>query len=272
MLSFLSGLFLLYEFRDTHTNLMLNLRLSRWLIIFIMITISLLYAGIKEKKNIVPAFCVFIASILWQIWMHVFIYGLGNFREITWGFLFMWLVWVLHDDDNYSESLRIPAVIAILFFSAFAFPGDAARDIFRLYSGAEDAAQIIETLPDDAVILENTEDFCNAVIPYLKTKTIYNPFSGQQASYINRNPKFRHSMSYDEFISLCRKIFPGKQNIWLLYCINSSHISGLEEHLADDNLYYSDSNRRTIRDEHFSIYRLNIKQEELQPDKIAENL
>ena len=263
LLPFLSGLFLLFEFRDTRTSAMFNFHIVRWWIVFIIFVSYRLFIEVKDKKKIFPAFCIFISSIGWQLWIHIFIYGLGNFREITWGFLLLWFVWVLYDTYDDVKSLATSFIWVVLFFSIFALPKIMITDIIRLYSGARDAAYAIETLPEDAAIFESKEDFCNAVIPYLKTQKIYNPFSRSEATYITRNPKLKHSMTYDEFVSVCNSMFPDKKDVWVLYhngnSISTGYIYELKAHLNSEDLYYSDEDKKIINNEHFSIYHLELE-------------
>ena len=130
------------------------------------------------------------------------------------------------------------------------------NDLRLNYSDAKDAAIAIEALPDDAIIFENSEDYCCAVIPYLKNKKIYNPFAKSVASYINRNPALIHSMSYDEFVLTCREMFPdiNLNKIFILKSTEVNYIDGLK--LDDENFYKAEY--PTVRGESFEIYYINL--------------
>ncbi|MBR0096073.1 MAG: hypothetical protein IJP88_02720, partial [Synergistaceae bacterium] len=102
------------------------------------------------------------------------------------------------------------------------------------------------------------EDYCNAIIPYLKDKIIYNPFSKSAASYMDRNPALRHSMSYKDFILTCREMFPGINKIFILKSIDINCITGLEENIQGQKKIYSSGRPMVINGEGFEIYEINL--------------
>lgn len=274
---FLSGLFLLFEFRDTVVafnkfSLGIGMAVKNILYYLALLTFLALtgYIVLKCYVNKIefsaPLF-IFAGSILWQLWMNFFAHGLSNYRTITWLYFLLWFIWILYDTNEDMKSVKKTITIAVFLVCAPLWLGvpKIYSDLFLRYSGAGEAGAAIETLPEDAVIFESTEDFCNAVIPYIKTKTVYNPFSETKASYINRNPALRHYMNYDELIASINKMFPGKSSVYIL--VNCEKIPGtgyiedIEEHLRAEDLYYSDEDKTILRpDEHFSIYRMHIGQ------------
>ena len=59
----------------------------------------------------------------------------------------------------------------------------AILDLKGPFTYAQETADFINSLPPDAVILENREDICNSVIPRLKDRTVWSPFGWRTASY-----------------------------------------------------------------------------------------
>ena len=267
-IAFVSGLFLLYEFRDTGKALSAfghpEFQLSRKIIVicFFFVWITLIsIVGIWKRLRIAGPFIVLAASVLWQVWMHYFAYPLGNFRTVTWLYLLMWFIWVVYDTNTDIRPLKNALLLFALAAVLYMWKGTrwiVMHDVYEKYSGAQAAALQLETLPDDAVIVESIEASCTAVVPYLKGKVIYNPFQMAEASYISWDPSARHRMTYDEFIAACREMFPDKKSVYVLSCFGKEYISGLSEHLTDENLYWEDDKSTVIGDECFSIHRIDI--------------
>ncbi|MBQ3625476.1 MAG: hypothetical protein II948_01865, partial [Synergistaceae bacterium] len=269
-LPFASALFLLFEFRNSSSVItnhkisfikffiegaansfrLLNLMALPCLILFIYLII--------KRVNLKPIL-IFCAAIAWQIFISAFIYPAGNYRLNSWLFLLIWLVWVSYDLIDFKN---FKILILLLYFVNV---GAWAQNINTMYidlrvnySNAQDAAKVIEDLPKDAVIFENAEDYCNAIIPYLKDKIIYNPFSKSAASYMDRNPALRHSMSYKDFILTCREMFPGINKIFILKSIDINCITGLEENIQGQKKIYSSGRPMVINGEGFEIYEINL--------------
>lgn len=281
-LPFLSGLFLLYEFRDTniagieHPAAQSGFTLGTvknivWyiaIIVFLVLMTRIFTAGLKAKRRVSAPFFVIACAIFWQLWMNFFVYGLSNYRAVTWGYFLLWYVWVIHDtnDDLKPIERKITAAVVLVSMSLWFGVPIMYKDIAGRYSGAYDAALAVETLPEDAVIFEYTEDYCNSVIPYLKTKVIYNPFQKNTASYINRDTKLRHSMTGSEFMKTVREMFPDKQEIYMLMSKpkNDDKIffPDAPENLPGWSLYYQDKDEGRIlrNDEVFTIWRVRLNE------------
>ncbi len=131
------------------------------------------------------------------------------------------------------------------------------KDYTQEYSDAKDTAKFIEQLPKEAVIYENTEDFCNSVIPYLKTKQIINPFNGKKASYCDRNKNKAHSCNVDEFLDMCRKKNPNKNEIYLLCSDESNSIENVEEILSNSQIVYRSIG--FVQVENYKLYKIKIR-------------
>ena len=166
-----------------------------------------------------------------------------------------------------SEAKGIGDSLLTAFFAVIVLTGvwgsfgqETLKDLYMPYTAAKAAAETIEALPDGAVIFENSEDYCNAVIPYLKKKKIYNPFNGQVANFCDRNPEHAHYIGFDDFIAQCSERFPDAEGVYILCSVNSNYIGISDEEAEKITLCWSSYEElgETIQSEAFDIRYLKI--------------
>ena len=263
---FLSGLFLLYEFRDTFSSPIVTsehlIIIDRWLIevcviIFLTVIIYIWAAKIGLKAG--GASFIVLSAAAWQIYIHLFIYYLHMYKIIIWITFLMWLMWVIYDENTqftqggggaFTQSLKkfitFSTFIIILTMAGHYYYKYTFFDLFYKFSGGEGAAIALESLPDNAIIFEPPEKVCKSVIPYLRTKKIY-------------SLTLQKNANYTEFIAAVRKMFPNIKDFWLICNPDSDRIKNLQSYLRDEDLYYTDKDELILMDEHFSIYHVKLQ-------------
>ena len=252
---FLSGLFLLYEFRDTFSSPAFSSKehliiIDRWLIevcgiIFLTFIIYIWAAKIGLKAGGASFIMLFAAA--WQIYIHLFVYYLHMYKIIIWITFLMWLIWVIYDENTQfvrstqglKKFITFSTFIIVLTMAGHYYYRYTFLDLFKKFSGGEAAAIALENLPDNAIIVEPPEKVCKSVIPYLRTKKIYSPTLQKNANYI-------------EFIAAIRKMFPDAKDFWLI-------CSDINNEISNEYLYYTDKDEQILMDEHFSIYHINLQ-------------
>ncbi len=256
-----SGLFLLWEFRDTGHALgtvgldggqgkspmlffnefwkgMVYL-VGRYcaLPVIIMVLVLMFYLCRKSRETWVPTI-IFIVAIGWQVGMGAYIYEL-SYQYITWLYIFLWylvtccgslpeleLTHLMEPGGNKDRAVLLALFSFLVILGMWGGTmGKLARDhLKKPYSASRGAALVLDQLPDDAIVFENVEDFCCAVVPYLKKQTVYNPFTKTEASFFNRNPDHLQHPSLKEFKNICREMFPEEKGIYIIWSTNWSKL------------------------------------------------
>ena len=200
-------------------------------------------------RNCLKEFLVLSAGLIWSFAVFSLSVGAADYRVHLCSYMIFWYLWSLeemlvHNGGPFYGSPETDAVrkrrlfltvntalaAALIVGTSYTFyykskGGSAYRDIRRVYSDSENTAAFIDTLPEDAVILENAEDFCNSVIPWLQRQTVIDPFTNEPASYVKRDRERQDSMTCEEFMEYCRTEFADKDEIYLLYCEVQSNIT-----------------------------------------------
>lgn len=169
-------------------------------------------------------------------------------------------------DKNRRMLTAAGAFCTIMFFCIvtgmnFQYAPLAIQDLKEPFTYAQETADAINELPENAVILENREDICNSVIPRLKDRTVLSPFGWRPASYAERNRAYRHTMTVDELMEETREHFPEAEGFYLLYAVvsdNYMEIEGLEEFLADQEPVYATPGN-AMSGEDYRIYYISLR-------------
>ena len=259
MLPVLSGFFLLWEFRDTgHAlgtvgldpvsgNKAVRFAMEFWkgmvclvgrycaLPVIALSCALILFFCMKSRKAWAPSL-ILISSVGWQVGMGAYIYEL-SYQYITWTYIFLWYLLVCFEllPDLSFKALRMEKSpdrrLLLALFSFLVFVGmwgamgrESRQHVKRPFSASKAVAAETDKLPEDAVIFENVEDHCCAVVPYLKEKTMYNPFSKAEASYFNRNPDHLQQLSLREFKDICRQMKPEAEGVYIVWSVNWSDL------------------------------------------------
>ncbi len=213
-------------------------------------------------------------TVAWQIAVF-FVYRHMTSRWITIVYAIVFIVWIILDikketpnkDASFLKRLSCPMALniyLILFIVGYTIVTHgyslAIKDIQSAYSDSKNAAEFInEQISSDSIIVCNSEESCNALVPYLDGRTIYSPFSERELSFVNRDARCLHSMSYTQFVDTCRRMFPDEKSI---YCVFSREtaLTDVPEDLFDYvKMLYQSRFDSTIYKEEYSVFILDLK-------------
>ena len=196
-------------------------------------------------RNHKACYCaaILLFSVCWQSWMYIYVVNSGNQRYMSWGYLFIVFIIETYDKEDHILNFKIDKITAgslimavfltISYISLWRVHSSyISNDYTNKYSEAADAADRINKLPQGSLIVENCEDFCNSVLPYLITDKVYNPFLKRGATYCDRDPDKRHNMSFDELKAELRSDFPEYNGFYYLCYLEYTQISNQEEALS----------------------------------------
>lgn len=275
LLPLASALFLLWEFRDigkvsghsaaeiTVIRIISKMIKSLWgqmeylfgpyCVFPMMIIIALLLFCIcRRDGSLIKPSVILVTGLLWLVWINAFVYHC-HFQVVTWMYLFLWFFHVVF--CNFPELqiktldlLKInPKNELIILVSVITLTGvwigigdNVWRELLIPYSASKDAAEFLNQLPDDIVIIENDEEYCCAVVPYLKNKVLFDPFKENVASYIDRNPDNKPSeISLQDAIERCQSQFPEAKGIVILCSSENNKITVSDEEINNMVLCWS---------------------------------
>ena len=225
------------------------------------------------KLKFVKILLIFFISVLYIVIVKYNFYNSNSDRYLTIVYFFVWCLWsivyslkpstisfeILNIKHLLSNICTLSANMVILVFSMLYMIhsfNDVNHDYSHMYSTSHDISNFIEySLPENAVIFENCDDFCNAVVAYNKNKIIYNPFNQSKASYCVRNKQIVTSISYEDFIEIAHSMFPDNKDIYLL-CSKATDISINQIYNIPNNLEIVYETQETH--ESFYIYHIYL--------------
>ena len=129
------------------------------------------------------------------------------------------------------------------------------------YSDSTGVANAINELPEDAVVFEISDDYCNAVLPYLTgNHKVYNPYTKSEATYADRAPNSKVFLKYNEFIEIAKEMFPNAKSIYVILALESGRIEGIYDKNEDDGVtvYYSAQSDERVIKEQFKVIEINM--------------
>ena len=287
-----SALFLLYEFRDVGNAASVNVggavTVSKLITEFVGTTktcLVLLFTNFRYGTAILIGLFVLAAvvcdfrllrgvivcaiTMAFQLYVYAEIWGLSNYRHLLWLWQIFWFMWIAKDyiDERKEHFLYIPvnillslAILSSALASSWSLIDDIKLDYDGLYTDAQGAADALEALPKDALIFEGSGEFCNSVIPRLKTKKVYSAFYEQEAGFCIRNTARFKDLDYAGFEKTVKKMFPDAEGVYVFFSDTSpegymGNINGYPEEYEEVYATAID----TIRDEGYKIVHIPFK-------------
>jgi hypothetical protein len=208
-------------------------------------------------------------TMTFQLYVYAEIWGLSNYRHLLWLWQIFWFMWIAKDyiDERKEHFLYIPvnillslAILTSALASSWSLIDDIKLDYDGLYTDAQGAADALEALPKDALIFEGSGEFCNSVIPRLKTKKVYSAFYEQEAGFCIRNTARFKDLDYAGFEKTVKKMFPDAEGVYVFFSDTSpegymGNINGYPEEYEEVYATAID----TIRDEGYKIVHIPFK-------------
>lgn len=254
-----SALFLLWELRYTNISSGNNYTLSFFevirklagqykygfeilfgnffIIAFLLINISIVGLFLINKNARTPLILAGI-GIIWQAYIYAFVYPNSNHRLLTWIYMLVFVLIVSYDNltiTHSSNNIFISIIIISLLLSwNYICTNDIVNDLKQdmAYSYSNEVANTINALPEDAIILSLSQVRDTSVIAQLnKKRFVYNVLTGQEASFIDRNPANSNVLSIDEFFEQVQSQFPHDKNIYAIVANDECDVIGIEEYI-----------------------------------------
>lgn len=135
------------------------------------------------------------------------------------------------------------------------------REAPLVRSGSQACAQFInENLPDDALIVQNSDTFASAVLPYLEQKGFYSINTGKYVSYVTLTNQAYQTMTYQELCDWARQIAPTASEVYFLYCPEAyTELESFEDYMNEKHLLYETPELPIISNERYQIYRIPLQ-------------
>lgn len=223
-------------------------------VVFWIWCLILTLLGIKKSpKSLITA----VVSIIWQMYIYLFIYISSEQRTntiILIGFLIAWINIKENKKINNKilKNIVFCGAIALLILNVILGAQKIIQDYKTVYSAAKVTADYIEeNIENDAVFVCTDGPISSAIIPYIKNKKFWNPSAEEYFTYVTLNEKSNIKMSGEEIIKKAKERFKDREKVYILDC---------NKKIQDKSLillYKSEKNSIRI-EENYIIYEMNI--------------
>ena len=252
---------------------------DRFMVWFVLIILSVFLGICIRYKPVKTVKYIFIVGTLFiiPVYINMYIYILQVWHIILILFMIFWFIWIILEEinelkkDKQSEKVQNKKThinvcgilincfaVVLLFCTIINNSGDIYFDYENSYSDAANTAKFIESLSEDSVIFENTEDFCNAVVPYLKNTKVINPFTDKEHHYCERNKNSITIIEYNTLISDMKRKFPNERYIYFLCSKSINKHSRYVNNIPENLEVIYETQGATITNEKFLVYKIYL--------------
>lgn len=208
-----------------------------YLIAFLLINISIVGLFITNKNARIPLILTGV-GILWQAYIYAFVYPNSNHRLLTWIYMLIFVLIVSYDNLTFTYSpinIFISIIIISLLLSwNYTHTDEMLNDLKQdmAYSYSNEIANIINDLPEDAIILSLSQVRDSSVTAQVNNKHfVYNILTDQEASFKDRNPANSKVLTIDEFFKKVQKQFPNIETIYAIVANDECDVIGIEDYI-----------------------------------------
>lgn len=207
----------LEEWQSTQTRITLYQTDSMYYrLITLAIFLCLLILTVNWFRRAPKAAGIFFISLAWQVILYSYIYFLSPQRSIIIFWQFIFAAWISMEnqgevtalkprqqlDRRVEGQLRQAMSAVILVFAVLTFSKTYADVRFEvsdqgIYSASQEAAQYIRTsLPEDSIIIMESENYVGAVAAYFDKGKFYNPIRGNYENFVSFDGNGRNWSRY----------------------------------------------------------------------------
>jgi hypothetical protein len=229
-----------------------------WFVVFLVITIL-----IEKKRSIPVSLFIVIGSLFYQFLVYAFVYVESIQKIITGIFILLWGLWVQWDQihNKIVHWLYSSMVIFLsLMMMAQLYP-EIFLDLTNLYSDSKNIALFINrNIPENSLVITNSDPAASALLPYLDGHTIMNPVTGEKLSYIRWSQDRTHVINDQQLREWIKTNFPEKREVYLIFLDtirNENHIDGIEKFIGSNKPIYQ-TKGITITDEAYDLYKIDV--------------
>lgn len=227
--------------------------------------------GISQRAPI-TAGIVLIFTLGFQGWMDAMVYTFSLQKLYTAIYVYAWVIMITADiwnlgqqeeaieDSGRTEGLAgglvLVGLAVVSSLALIASWDEVDRDVDTYYSnGPEAAAFIAQNIPEEAIILTDNQAEVSSILPYLPGRSfIYAP-NGTHFTYVVWDSHWLDRMDYDDLAPAVEGYVDGDRPIYFISNINVPYIEDRDRLDEDYELVY-ESNRASVKDEDYRIYRL----------------
>jgi len=187
----------------------------------IILILFLIYEIIYYRKNLL----IFLATIIYQIFVYYNVYYLSAQRCDIFIFLFMFIMWIQKNDKNKSQIQNIyniviaTSMITLLCLYSISYKYSIKNDIYYAYSEAKNTGIFIQkNINNDSVIITPDMPQASSVIPFIdKDKNIlfFGLNSNDYFTYVTWN--YTDNIFDENYLkNLINTKFKNKENSYVL--------------------------------------------------------
>lgn len=244
-------------------------------IMLVLFFVLLLLVSVRIRN--IAAFCVMVASFLFEVIFSVIVYQLHFWHFIALCFVLIWTIWVLYaqredqKQDGQKQNERISGValaglqILLVLFAGFMMlqwnseeeNSNLDNALQGLYSDGVHTAEFIgENISPDEIIVSTNVAIASPVLAYLPADyQFYFGGNGQIASYADYSKEQSRQVCVEELLAWGRINFPEKREIYLLDSDGSCIID--REELKKFQVLYRTA-QETARGEEYTVYCITL--------------
>lgn len=238
---------------------------------YAFIILLIIWQARKNVENLI----ITVFSIFWQIYIYLFINNADGQKTCILILIFIFIAWINHykeSEKNNSKKIEIwnniikKGILVLLILNSMVGINEISLEVEKIYSNAKFTANFINANTEkDSILVCANPSTMSAIIPYTHNRKFWNPTSEEFFTYITWNKAAITYLNVDEIIEKTKKVFNAKDNIYFI--ISNKHI-GIQEtnitKLQKENLLskniYKDSDNTVLRDENFTIYKINLQE------------
>jgi hypothetical protein len=178
-------------------------------------------------------------------------------------FILLWGLWVEWDriQNRIIHWLYSSVIIFLSLMMMAKLNPDIVLDYKNLYSDSRNIANYINrNVPEDSLLITNSDPAASALLPYLDKHTIMNPVTGEKLSYIQWNQDRLRIINDQQLSEWIKTNFPEKREVYLIFLDtirNENHIDGIEQFIGSNKPIYQ-TKGITITDEAYDLYKIDV--------------
>jgi hypothetical protein len=247
---------------------------SLWPIVAAMLLAFLVLALRRGRRAAAPVAAV-VATLAWMQYMTTFRYGGATARYLLVDLaVTLWACWVLLDGEvgpwhaTWLGRSCVALVVTGAALSAIALDPGCLPDLSRPYSDAPRCAAYLETLDADVPVVEAETDFIDSVAAYLGDREVYNPYARSTATWVDRDQRDVHDLTFAELKANVRAAYPQAGGFYLVtgYPLRLyGCVTDLDASLAGTQPVYDtkanlarSGESLLVSDEYFSVYYVSL--------------
>lgn len=218
----------------------------------------------RVNTHLAGIFFIGAFSILFQIFIYIFIYSLSMQRIISIAYIIIWCTWAAQlERKSRNPNLRIGWLLILTSLICFVQYKEIYKDVAYNYSDAYNTAEYIqEYVEEDEIVLGSKEPAIQAIIPFLSKRMIWSISSGQQITFNTWKDDDENTKTYDDLCDWAKHCFPNAGHMYVVYSTeyekhSYEEMEGIAPYLTNEMLVYETTGKSVC--EEYLIFKIPIK-------------